>query len=91
MVSFIPVPGTRASDKKLMRRSLYVSSGLMEVQNCSSAVHELLPEMASEIGGARDTQRDSAVVALQNKSDQVSLCLTSSPLSISLSLSSFFS
>lgn len=33
--------------QKLMRRSLYVSSGLREVWNCSSAVHQLPPEKAS--------------------------------------------
>lgn len=33
--------------QKLMRRSLCLSLGLREVQNCSSAVHQLLPETAS--------------------------------------------
>lgn len=33
--------------QKLMRRSLNVSSGPREVRNCSSAVHQLPPEMAS--------------------------------------------
>lgn len=48
---------------KLMRRSLYVSSGLREVQNCSSAVHQLPPEMAS--ASTHSTEQHSGLAAEQ--------------------------
>lgn len=75
--------------QKLMRRSLYVSSGLREVRNCSSAVHQLLPEMVSASSAcSTETLHITAQwLAVQQEPPSFSLSLSLQHLS----LNSFFS